>query len=230
MRHKSCDARQAREIYNEIVRRYRDPALLEYVGTQAIQANIFPIPPGDSRRIQLSYTQALEVDNGLIHYVYPFDVTRLTTTRPVEDASISVNVVSNDPVSNIYSPSHAIVITHAQDSANAFRAGWEASNYVPDQDFSLYYGIASETVNVNLLTYRESANGDGYFMLLVQPPLEAPQDTIVPRDMIIVLDQSGSMDGDKWNQARACRRLRARSPERPRPLQRDPVQHRLACL
>src|SRR5664279_714098 len=195
-------ASDARQIYDQIVRQYRDPALLEYVGSQAVQANIFPIPPGETRRIQLSYTQALTVDNGLLHYVYPFDVTKLTSNRPVDDASISVNVASSDPVSNIYSPSHAIVINRASDSDKAFSVGWEQSNYVPDADFSLYYGIASNTVNVNLLTYRESANQDGFFMLLVQPPLQPPPEAIAARDMIVVLDQSGSMDGDKWNQAR----------------------------
>jgi Ca-activated chloride channel homolog len=197
------EAGEARAIYDEIVRQYRDPALLEYIGSQAVQANVFPIPPGETRRIVLSYTQPLEIDNGLIHYVYPFDVTRLTSSRPVEEASLSIDVQSDDPISNIYSPSHAIVINRANDSDNAFRAGWEQSNYVPDQDFSLYYGISSDTINVNLLTYKESANDDGFFMLLVQPPVQAPDTfTAVQRDVIIVLDQSGSMDGDKWTQAR----------------------------
>ncbi len=196
------EADEARSIYDAIVRQYRDPALLEYVGTQAVQANVFPIPPGETRRIELSYTQALEVDNGLIHYVYPFDVTRLTSSLPVEEASISINVNSNDPISNIYSPSHSIAINRASDTSSHFRVGWEQSAYVPEQDFSLYYGIASDTINVNLLTYRESAGEDGFFMLLVQPPLQPPPESVVARDIIVVLDQSGSMDGDKWNQAR----------------------------
>ena len=199
---KILPADEARSVYDAIVRQYRDPALLEYVGTQAVQANIFPIPPGETRRIELSYSQVLEVDNGLVHYLYPFDVTSLVSSRPVEDASISIQVDSSDPISTIYSPSHNIVINRAMDTANHFRVGWELSDYVPDQDFSLYYGIASDSVNVNLLTYRDSADADGFFMLLVQPPLVAPQAAVVPRDLIVVLDQSGSMDGDKWNQAR----------------------------
>ncbi len=193
------DANDAQAQYDAIVRQYRDPVLLKYVGTQAIQANIFPIPPGESRRITLTYTQALEVDNGLIHYVYPFNVTKLYGARPVEDASISVDVTSNDPVSNIYSPSHSIVINRSDDTH--FNVGWEQSDYIPDQDFSLYYGIASNTINVNMLTYRDSANADGFFMMMVQPPLQPPQDTVIARDIIVVLDQSGSMQGDKWNQA-----------------------------
>ncbi len=194
------DATEARSIYDAIVRQYRDPALLEYIGTQAVQANVFPIPPGESRRIQLSYTQALQVDNGLIHYLYPLDVTHIMSRRPIESMSISVQVEGQDAISTIYSPSHQIAIS--RDGGDAFRAGFEASAFQPEGDFSLYWGIATEAINVNLLTYRESANEDGFFMLMVQPPFELPVDRIVARDIIIVLDQSGSMDGDKWIQAR----------------------------
>ena len=54
---KLLDADEARAIYDEIVRNLRDPALLEYVGEGAIQASIFPIPPGEDRRIQIEYQQ-----------------------------------------------------------------------------------------------------------------------------------------------------------------------------
>lgn len=193
------DATQARSIYDAIVRQYRDPALLEYVGTQAVQANVFPIPPGERRRIQLSYTQPLEVSNGLLHYVYPLDVTHIMSRRPIDSVSLTVQVNSADPVGTIYSPSHNIAVSR---DSSGFRVGFEAAAYAPDGDFSLYWGVASETISVNLLTYRESASEDGFFMLMVQPPIELAEDRIVPRDLIIVLDQSGSMDGDKWRQAR----------------------------
>ncbi|MDL1901966.1 VWA domain-containing protein, partial [Anaerolineae bacterium CFX9] len=194
------EADEAREYYDAIVRQYRDPALLEYIGSNAVQANVFPIPPGEFRRIDITYSQILEVDNGLIHYVYPLDVTRLTSRRAVEDASISVHVISSDPISTIYSPSHDIAISR-QDDDLGFRVGWEQPNFIADQDFSLYYGIASETINVNLLTYRESATDDGFFLLIVQPPLTLPEEQVLPRDIILVVDQSGSMDGPKWTQA-----------------------------
>jgi Ca-activated chloride channel family protein len=196
-------AEEARGIYNEIVRQYRDPALLEYIGSNAIQANVFPIPPGESRRIQISYGQVLEVENGLIHYVYPLKVTNLLTPRPVEELSISVNARSNDPISSVYSPSHPVAISR-DDANHTFRAGFESGQYVPGDDFSLYYGIANETINVNLITYRESANEDGFFMLLVQPPVTLPENQVIPKDVIVVLDQSGSMFGEKWDQARAA--------------------------
>jgi Ca-activated chloride channel family protein len=68
---KILEQAEARQIYDAIVRQLRDPALLEYVGTQAIQANVFPIPAHDERRIEIEYTQILPADNGLIQYVYP---------------------------------------------------------------------------------------------------------------------------------------------------------------
>jgi Ca-activated chloride channel homolog len=194
---KVLPADEARAIYDQIVRQYRDPALLEYIGNDVIQANVFPIPPGDKRRIEIRYAQVLEVDNGLIHFTYPMNAAG---DRPIEDFSIAVNVNSNDPISNIYSPSHNIAISRQGDKA--FRAGFEARYLVPEGDFSLFYGLARDTINVNLLTYRESANGDGFFMLLVQPPLTDEAAVVVPKDVIVVLDQSGSMDGEKWNQAR----------------------------
>ncbi|MBZ0286621.1 MAG: VWA domain-containing protein, partial [Anaerolineae bacterium] len=170
-------------------------------GSSAIQANVFPIPPRESRRIEIRYSQVLEVDNGLIHYVYPLKVTNLLSPRPVEQMSITVNVAGNDEISNIYSPSHPIALQRVGDD-KGFKAGYESGSFIPQDDFSLYYGIASDTINVNLLTYRESANEDGFFMLLVQPPVTLPDDAVIAKDVIVVLDQSGSMFGDKWDQAR----------------------------
>jgi len=194
---KILSAQEARQIYNEIVRQYRDPALLEYVGTQAIQANVFPIPPGESRRIQIDYSQLLPVENGLVEYVYP-----LTTTRVVEQLSLSVQVTGTTPIAAVYSPSHQIAVSRQSDTS--FRAGFEMVNAVASQDFTLYYGVASDSVNVNLLTYKESAGADGYFLLLVQPPLTVDEEAIQAKDIILVIDQSGSMQGQKWTQAQAA--------------------------
>jgi len=197
------EADEARGIYDEIVRQYRDPALLEYVGSQLVQANVFPIPPGDSRRINITYSQVLEADNGLIQYNYPLDVTTLTSRRPVEEMSVRVSVDGQDRISTVYSPSHNVAISRAEDETD-FVAGFEQNFFIPDQDFTLYYGLESGAISVNLLTYRESADEDGFFMLLVQPPVQMDSTQIIPRDIILVVDQSGSMDGDKWTQARAA--------------------------
>ncbi len=191
---KILSADEARRVYDEIVRQYRDPALLEYIGTQAVQANIFPIPPRESRRIQIAYAQLLPQENGLVQYVYPMTFKRLTN-----QISVSVSVESSTPIGAVYSPSHNIALSRSGDTA--FKVGYEATNVVESEDFTLYYGLASDAISVNLLTYRASANEDGFFTLLIQPPLSVDTERIVPKDVILVIDQSGSMDGEKWKQA-----------------------------
>lgn len=192
---------EARAIYDQIVRQMRDPALLEYVGTDAIQANVFPIPAGGQRTLQIEYTQLLPVESGLVHYVYPLR-TRHVSPLPVGELSIHVSVESNDPISNIYSPTHPIAIDRKSDTS--FAAGFETTNTQEATDFSLYYGVSSEDINLNLLTYRESASEDGFFVVLVSPPVEVDESRVIPKDVIVVLDQSGSMFGEKWDQARAA--------------------------
>ncbi len=196
---KILDAEEARDIYDEIVRRMRDPALLEYVGAGAIQASVFPIQPFSEVKIEIEYGQLLQVENGLVHYEYGLRTDHLTR-RPVDQISITVSVESNDAISTIYSPTHNIAIT--RDGEFAFRAGYESAYAHPESDFSLYYGLASDEINVNLLSYRESAGEDGFFTLMITPPVQVSESRVIPKDVIIVLDQSGSMFGDKWEQAR----------------------------
>jgi Ca-activated chloride channel family protein len=80
---------EARRIYEDIVRNMRDPALLEYLDRGALQASIFPIEPGQTRRIELEYSQVLEAEAGLIHYRYPLNTEKFSTL-PLEDVSVSV--------------------------------------------------------------------------------------------------------------------------------------------
>jgi Ca-activated chloride channel family protein len=80
------DAKQAQAIYTETVRRLRDPALLQYVGRSAIQANVFPIPPGEQRKLEFTYSQVVAADNGLITYTYPLK-TDYASPLPVQQVS-----------------------------------------------------------------------------------------------------------------------------------------------
>lgn len=190
-------ADEARAIYDEIVRQYRDPALLEYVGRDLIQASVFPIPARESRTIRIVYGQALTEENGLVKIIYPLRTPTIQNV-PVGQVSVQVNVSEPVSIGNVYSPSHRIALSRPQ--ATSFRASFEASGSAQNSDFVVYYGVQREEIGLNLLTYRASADGDGFFLLMVQPPV-ARADEVLPKDIVIVLDQSGSMGGDKWRQA-----------------------------
>ena len=191
---------EARQIYDEIVRQLRDPALLEYVGTQAIQANVFPIPANDERRVEIEYSQVLPADQGVIHYVYP-QSTDLYTNLPLDNQSIRVEVHSDEAIRVIYSPSHPVAINRDGD----FRAvaGYEDSQVIADTDFELYYTVSPEDIGLNLLSYKETGQ-DGFFTLLVAPSVDA--DEVIAKDVVLVMDTSGSMEGEKMAQAQEAAR------------------------
>ncbi|RLC83424.1 MAG: hypothetical protein DRI79_13915, partial [Chloroflexi bacterium] len=188
-------ADEARQIYEDIVRRRRDPALLEYVGRNAVQARIFPIPPGGSRKIELEYSQVLPVENGLVRYVYPLETEKFSA-RPLEEVSVHVEIRSPAPIRAVYSPTHQDRVYIERDGDYRAIVGYEEYDVLPEDDFELVYTVSQEEVGLNLLTYREPPD-DGFFLLLVAPTVEVEEEQVIPRDIILVLDTSGSMEGEK---------------------------------
>jgi Ca-activated chloride channel family protein len=195
---KILEKEEARRIYEEIVRKRKDPALLEYIGRNTFRASIFPIPPGEERRIEVKYSEVLPMDKGLVKYIYPLDTERFSS-KPIEEVTISVEIRSREPLKAIHSPSHEVAIDRIDDY-NA-RVGYEEYDVLPDRDFELYYTISAEDFGLNLLSYKKQEE-DGFFLLLVAPKVETEEQEIVAKDVIFVLDTSGSMKGEKLHQAK----------------------------
>lgn len=192
-------AKEAQAIYTQIVRQRRDPVLLQYVGRDAIKADVFPIPAGEERKIEITYSHIVSADSGLFTYLYPLK-TDYVSPLPVQQTAVSVTVRSKDPISTVYSPNPLVIVSRVDE--RTVKAGFETINYRPSEDFALYYAVANNDISANLLTYRAGANEDGYFMLMLTPPTRSQGDRVVAKDVFIVLDQSGSMQGEKWLQAR----------------------------
>ena len=80
--------------------------------------------------------------------------------------------------------------------------GYEEYDVKPDRDFVLYYTVSPEDVGLNLLSYKPDSRGDGFFLLLAAPKVEVDARQVIAKDVILVLDVSGSMRGAKIEQAR----------------------------
>lgn len=195
---KALDKNEARRIYEDIVRRQRDPALLEYVGRNAFQARIYPIPPQSEKRVEIEYAQILKAAGGLVRYVYPLNTEKFSP-KPLKNVSVTATIKSTATLKAIYSPSHDVSITRKGEYEA--RVGYEASNVKPDRDFVLYYSVAPEDIGLNLISYKQSGE-DGFFVMLAAPKLAVERTRVVDKDVILVLDVSGSMQGVKIDQAK----------------------------
>ncbi len=194
------DKDRARQIYEDIVRRMKDPGLLEYIGRNMFRARVYPIPAKGEKRVELVYQETIKYDAGLYKYVYPLDTERFSPT-PLEEVTISARVKSRIPIKSIYSPSHDVDTKIKENEASC---GYEDKNVKPDKDFVLYYTVSEKDVGLNLLSYRRPGE-DGYFLLLLSPgQIEA---RAIPKDIIFILDTSGSMNGDKLKQAKDALRF-----------------------
>lgn len=197
------DKDEARSIYDAIVRRNLDPALLEYVGQGLFQTSVFPIPPGAERSLTFTYRQVLPRNEGLFRFSYPLR-TRSFSDTPVVSLSVAVELRNQPGLRTIYSPGQAVSISRTGDDGAL--VGYEAANIQPETDFDLYFGTDDSVVGLNLLSYRP-AGEDGFFLLLAAPGVEVAADEIVQRDLVLVLDTSGSMQGEKIVQAQAAARF-----------------------
>jgi len=191
-------ADKARGIYEDIVRKLRDPALLEYAGQDLFKVRIFPIEPNSNKRISLSYTELLKSENGLVSYLLPLSTGKFSAA-PIRSVSLKVDLESQRPLKSIYSPTHSVDIK--RHSATSATVGCETSQARGDTDFALYFAPEKDELGVNLLSFR--TEGDpGYFLLLATPGVEVKEQQRVFKDIAFVLDTSGSMAGKKLEQAK----------------------------
>ena len=223
-------ADQARRIYEDIVRRNRDPALVEYMGRGMLRTRIFPIQPGEEKRVVVRFQSVAEREGSAVRVDYlrgtgpraqpvpipfprpvPMPMPRDDRTRRdavpnggeqqrggEESGNLFTLVYTNrDEYGRPYSPTHELRV-----SDRGTRREVTAVGDAPQVTVLLPLRRTS-SASVAMLPYAP-AGEDGFALITVTPPAIAARTT--PRDLTFVVDVSGSMRGQKMEQARAAGR------------------------
>lgn len=192
---------EARKRYEAIVRANQDPALLEWMGQGMFQTSVFPIPAGAERKVVIHYDQLLRQERQLTDFLFPLSTARFTS-QPLEQLNIRVAIESDSPMKSIYSPTHPVEVQRP--TPNSAIAQIKLTNTVPSSDFRLFYDAETGPITGSVISYRPSDSEDGYFLFLASPEIKPANVERPKKIVLLVVDKSGSMSGQKIEQAKGA--------------------------
>ena len=182
--------------------------------TQAV-ANILP---GDEVRITISYVETLQYEDGSYEWSFPMvvgeryipdsvdgdEAARISPprapngSRAGHDLSLEINLNAGVPIQSLNSETHQITIERSGDNSAVVRLQDRAT--IPNKDFVLKYQVAGNVIDDALLAHRTDRGG--FFTLILQPPQRVTAAEVMPKELVFVLDSSGSMEGFPFEKAR----------------------------
>ena len=215
------EKRRANKVYSEIKQQQIDPGLLqqddEHEGRSAFSAKVFPIPAYGTKRVEIEYTEVLPVDSLVSHFTFPLKPSFGDAQR-VEEFNLHLHILSDYPISPINKESDEYALAVTKSEPNEFEADFHAGGLALKQDFSFDYRINVPETTLSFATYRApeqisaydlrdpavaAQNPSGYFeaRAVFNQNAGATTENRQPRNVILLLDTSLSMYGDKLKRA-----------------------------
>lgn len=215
---------EARQIYENARSRGQVAALLDQERPNIFTQSVANILPGEKVKIVISYVETLKYEEGTYEFGFPMvvgpryipgvrsgqsgggwspdttavpDASRITPpvtrpgTRAGHDISIQVKLDAGVPIDALQSPTHEVSVERP--SANRALIRLNRKSVLPNKDFLLRYDVAGKNIQDAVLTYRKG--NDGFFAMILQPPDRVTVEDVTPKELVFVLDTSGSMSG-----------------------------------
>jgi len=195
------EKQSARNLYDNVVGKRRDPGLLEQTGEGSFAFNVFPIEPRERKRVEIRFGQRLPRTGSRLEY-------RLTLAGGESD--VVAEIADDHPLSRIDSQSHALEVERPDAQHARIRAFAKASGV---RDLVLELEVNADPWQPTAIVHRDQGH-DPYLVLQMAAPARVEAGEISPKDVTLVIDRSGSMSGAPMDQACAAaelvvRRLRA---------------------
>ena len=221
---------EAEAIYREARSQGYQASLLVQHRPNIFEQKVANIEPGESIDVDIKYFHTLAYNDGWYSFVFPTVVgprynppghsdpiipvphgstgtaensATIPYLRPDErsghDISINVEIDAGVVIEELQS-THQIKATRSSDSKAQVRLA--AQSTIPNRDFVLNFQVAGDTVKSNLMAYQDPQTGQGYFTMMLYPPMEHASFARRPMEMVFVLDCSGSMNGRPLEQAK----------------------------
>lgn len=187
-------AGEARRIYEEIVRRQRDPALVEWMDHGVLRTRIFPIQPGETRTVTVRFRAVAEREGDALRIDVPAPRGQGTETG---GTTLRFAWPQGEGFGDAWSPTHAVEAGSALAQRRELRVA-DATGTV-----TLLLPLRGRGAAMTVLTHAPRRD-EGYVLITLAPPATAAAAT--PRDVTFVIDVSGSMSGEKLRQAQAAGR------------------------
>ncbi len=192
----------ARSTYRDIVYQLRDPALLEFAGYSVVRSSVFPVAPHGQQKIRLTYEHVLTGTADRVDYLLP----RSEMLAAGVEWRLHMKIRATRPIAGLFSPSHRFDWVRVSDHEAALEI-------VPKEarepgSFRVSALLEQEGLSVSMVTYPDPETGGGYFMLMAALPVAVARSegARIRRELTLVMDCSGSMQGEKIHQVREAAR------------------------
>jgi Ca-activated chloride channel family protein len=237
VRGKILPREEAQAVYEAARSGGQVASLLDQQRPNIFTQSVANILPGEQIKITISYVETLKYEDGAYEFVFPMvvgpryvpgqatglkqgngfaaetdqvpDASRITPKslpdglRAGHDLSLDITLDAGVLIDGLSSKTHAVDIERS--SSRSAHVRLKDSATIPNKDFILRYDVAGRAIQDALLTHRSEKGG--FFTMILQPPDRVTAEDVTPKELIFVLDTSGSMNGFPIEKAKETMRL-----------------------